>query len=119
MPLNCGAGKDSWGSFGLHRDQTSQPKINEPWIFIERTGTEAEAPKLWPPDAKSWFNGKDHDAGKDWKQKDKGRAEDEMARQHHRLNRHEFEQILGDSGGQGSWHATVHGVARCQAQLNN
>ena len=38
-------------------------------------------------------------------------AEDEMVRQHHRLNRHECEQTLGDSEGQGAWHAAVHGVA--------
>ena len=47
-------------------------KGNQPWIFIGRTNTEAEAPILWPPDAKSWLFGKDHDAGKDWRQKEKG-----------------------------------------------
>ena len=41
------------------------PKINQPWIFIEGTDTEAEALVLWPPDAKSWVIGKDSDAGKD------------------------------------------------------
>ena len=42
--------------------------------------TDAEAPILWPPDAKSWLIGKDLDAGKDWKQKKKGATEDEMVR---------------------------------------
>ena len=28
------------------------PKGNQPWIFTERTDAEAEAPVLWPPDAK-------------------------------------------------------------------
>ena len=45
------------------------PKGNQPWIFIERTNVEDEAPKLWPPDAKDWLIGKDSDAEKDWGQK--------------------------------------------------
>ena len=54
------------------------PKGNQSWIFIGRT--DAEAPILWPLDAKSWFIGKDPDAGKNWEQKEKGSwAEDEMA----------------------------------------
>ena len=56
------------------------PKRNQSWIFTERTDTEAEAPILWPPDAKSQPIGKDPDAGKDWRQKEKGAAEDEMVR---------------------------------------
>ena len=47
---------------------------------------------LWPPDMKSQFIGKDPDAGKDWRQKEKGEAEDEMVREHYQLNGHEFEQ---------------------------
>ena len=45
------------------------PKGNESWIFIGRTDAEAEIPKLWPLDVKSWLIGKDPDAGKDWRQK--------------------------------------------------
>ena len=56
------------------------PKGNQPWIFIERTDTEAEAPILWPSNVKSRFIGKDPSAGKDWKQKEKGVAEDEMVK---------------------------------------
>ena len=55
-------------------------KGNQPYIFIGRTDAEAEAPILWPPDAKSQLPGKDPDAGKDWRQKEKGAAEDEMVR---------------------------------------
>ena len=54
------------------------PKGNQSWIFIGRTDAEAEAPILWPPDVKSRLTGKDPDAGKDWRQKEKGAAEDEM-----------------------------------------
>ena len=75
-------------------------KGNQPWIFIGRT--DAKAPILWPPDAKSWLNGKYPDAEKDWRQKEKGVAEGEMVRQHHWLNEDEFEQSLGDSEGQRS-----------------
>ena len=56
------------------------PKGNQPWIFIGRTDAEAEAPILWPPDVKSRLIGKDPDAGKDWRQKEKRAAEDEMVR---------------------------------------
>ena len=56
------------------------PKENQPWIFIGRTDSEAEAPILWPPDVKNWLIGKDPDAGKDWRQKKKRVAENEMAR---------------------------------------
>ena len=66
------------------------PKRNQLWIFIGRTDVEAEAPILWTPDAKSWLIRKDHDAGKDWGQKEKGTTEDEMVRWHHQLNGHEF-----------------------------
>ena len=48
------------------------PKGNQPWIFIERTVAEAEAPIIWSPDAKSWLTEKDSDAGKDWRSKEKG-----------------------------------------------
>ena len=48
-------------------------KGNQPWIFTGRTDAEAEAPILWPPDVKSWLVGKDPDAGKDWRHKEKGR----------------------------------------------
>ena len=56
------------------------PKGNQPWIFTERSDAEAKAPILWPPDAKSWLIGKYPDAGKDWRQKEKRAAEDEMIR---------------------------------------
>ena len=77
-------------------------KGNQPWIFIERTDPEHEAPILWPPDAKSQLIGRDPDAGKDWGQEKKGTTEDETAGWHRGLNGHEFQQTLGDGEGQGS-----------------
>ena len=78
------------------------PKGNQPWIFIGRTDVKAEAPILWPPDAKSQLIGKDPDVGKDWRQKEKSVTEDEMVGWHHQFDGHEFEQAQGDSEGQGS-----------------
>ena len=60
----------------------------------------AEAPVLWPPDAKkNWLTGKDPDVGKDWKQEEKGAIEGETVGWHPWLNEHEFEQIWGDGEG--------------------
>ena len=60
--------------------QPVHPKGNQSWIFIGRTDAKAETPILWPPDAKNWLIGKDPDAGRDLRQKEKGMAEDEMVR---------------------------------------
>ena len=76
-------------------------KGNLPWILIGRTDAEAEAPMLWPPEVKSWLTGEDPDAGKDWRQEEKGTTEDEMIGWHHWLSGHEFEQALGVGDGQG------------------
>ena len=78
------------------------PKGNQPWIFIGRTHAKAETPILWPPDVKSQLFGKDLDAGKDWRQEEKGTTEDEMVGWHHQFNGQEFEQALGVGDGQGS-----------------
>ena len=56
-------------TFESHLDckeiQSVHPKGVQSWVFIGRTDAEAEAPILWPPDAKSLLIGKDPDAGKD------------------------------------------------------
>ena len=81
--------------------QPVYPKGDQSWVFIGRTDVEAEAPILWPPDAKSWLIGKDPDAGKDWEQEEEGATEEEMVGWYHRLNGHEFEWTLGVGDGQG------------------
>ena len=78
MLLNCGV-EDSWESLRCKEIQRVNPKGNQTWIFIGRTDAEAETPVLWPPDVKNWLIGKDHDAGRDWGQEEKGMTEDEMA----------------------------------------
>ena len=94
------------------------PKGNQPWIFIGRTGAEAEALILWPFDVKSWLTGKDYDAGKDCG-RENGLTEDEMVGWHHWLEGHEFEQALGDSEGQEAWCAVVYGITKSQTQLSD
>ena len=78
------------------------PKGNPSWIFMGRTDAEAETSILWPPDVKNWLTGKDPDAGKDWRQEEKGMTEDEMVGWHQWLHGYEFEQSLGVGDGQGS-----------------
>ena len=81
--------------------QPVHPKRNQSWIFIGRTDAEAETPILWPTDAKNWLTGKDPDAGKDWRQEEKGTTEDEMAGWHHGLDGRESEWTPGDGDEQG------------------
>ena len=73
--------------------QLVHPKGDQSWGFTGRTGAEAEAPILWPPDAKNWLIGKDPEAGRDWGQEEKGTTEEEMAGWHHRLDGRGFEQL--------------------------
>ena len=75
------------------------PKGNQSLIFIGRTDTEAEAPILWPSDVNNWLIGKDPDAGKDWRQEEKGMTDDEMIKWHYWLKGHEFEQAMRVSDG--------------------
>ena len=83
-----------------HKIKPVNTKGTQPWIFIGRT--DAEAPMLWPHDAKSWLIGNDHNAGKNWGQEEKGLTEDEMFGFHHWLNGHEFEYAPGVGDGQRS-----------------
>ena len=112
--LGIGDGQESlvcrspWGLKEL--DMTEQwtelnPKVSQPWIFIGRT--QAEAPILWPPNAKKWLIGKGPDAGKDWRHKEKG--------------------MTGWDGWMASptwwtweaWCAAAHGVAKSQVWLSD
>ena len=77
-------------------------KGNQPWIFTRRTDAKAEAPILWPPDVKNWLIGKDPDAGKDWRQEEKGTTKDEVIGCYHWVIGHEFEKTLEDGDGQES-----------------
>ena len=87
---------------GYKEIKTVTPTGNQSWILIGRTDAEAEASVLWPPDVKSWLSGKDSDAGKDWRQEEKGMTEYKIVGWGNRLNGNEFEQTSGDGEGQGS-----------------
>ena len=98
--------------------QPAHPKEDQSWIFIGRTDAEAETPILWPPDVKNWLIGKDPDAGKDWRQAEKGTTEDEIVGWHHRLYERtdsmnvslsELPELVKDSE---AWRGVVHGSAK-------
>ena len=96
--------------------QPVHPKGNQPSIFTGRPDAEAEAPILWPPNAKNWLTGKDPDAGEDWGQ-EKGVTEDEMVGWHHWLNGDEFEQTPELVKDKEAWHATVYRLKRVEYNL--
>ena len=79
--------------------QPVHSKGDQSWVFIGRTDVEAETLIFWPPDAKSWLIWKDRDAGKDWRQEEKGTMEDEMVGWHHQLNGHGFGGVGDGQGG--------------------
>ena len=81
--------------------QPVHSKGDQSWVLIGRNDVKAETSILWPPDVKSWLIGKDSDAGRDWRQEEKGKTEDEMARRHHRLDGRESEWTSGVGDGQG------------------
>ena len=97
------------------------PKGNQSWIFIGRTDAEAEIPILWPPDAKNWLIGKDHDAGKDWRQEEKGTQRmrwlygitDSMD-----MSLSKPRKLVMDREAWHVWHG-VHRVANSQTWLSN
>ena len=71
--------------------QPVHPKGNQSWMFFGRTDARATAPILWPPDVKNWLIWKHPDAGKEWRQEEKGVTEDEIVGRHHNLKGCEFE----------------------------
>ena len=84
------------------------PTGNQSWMFIGRIDAEAETLILWPPDMKNWLLGNDPDAGKDWRQEDKGMTEDEMVGWHHQFEGYEFKLTPGVD----DRHAAVCGIAK-------
>ena len=104
------------------RSNQSILKEFSPVHFIGRTDAEAEVSILWPPDVNSPLIRKDPEAGKDWRQEEKGTTEDKMVGWHHWLNGQEFEQTPEDGEGQGSLACSspwVRNELDMTEQLNN
>ena len=92
----------TWEVLDCKELQPVHPKGDQSWVFTGRTDAEAEAPMLWPSDARNWLLRKDPGSGKDWRQQKMGMTEKEMFGWLHRLYGHEFEQAPGFGDGQGS-----------------
>ena len=95
------------------------PKGNHSWKFIVRTDADAEDPILWPPDAKSWLIWKDPDAGKDWRQEEKGTMEDEMVGWLINSMDMSLSKLWGMVMDRKAWCAVVHRVTKSQSQLSD
>ena len=71
--------------------QPVHSKGDQSWVFFGGNDAEAGTPILWPPHAKCRLIGKDSDAGRDWRQEEKGTTQDEMAGWHHLLKGQQFQ----------------------------
>ena len=97
--------------------QPVSPKANQSWIFIGRT--DAEAPVLWPPDAKSQLVGKDPSAGKDWSKQRRGQQRMRWFESFTSSMDVNLSKLWKTVKDREAWHAAAHGVAKSRTWLSN
>ena len=98
--------------------QPVHPKGNQSWIFIGRSYVKAETPTLWSPDMKNQLIGKDPDAGKCWRQEEKGTREDEMVGWLTDVTDMSLSRLRELVMDRKARRAAVHGVEKNQTRLS-
>ena len=102
----------------LNKIQPVHFKGDQPWDFFGRNDAKGETPVVWPPHAESWLIGKDSDAGRDWRQEEKGTTEDDVAgciTDSMEVSLSELRELVMDRE---AWRAAIHGVTKSRTQLS-